>query len=65
MMIGATQPTIFLGEEGCLFPEESCMPGMHYTGQCHTADMLEEQEAEHRIPEAVAYLTSSYAIEIE
>lgn len=34
-------------EEGCLFPGECCMPGLHYTCECHTADdlMSEEEEA--------------------
>lgn len=30
-----------LGDEGCLFPDQCCMPGHHYTSECHTAEMLE------------------------
>jgi hypothetical protein len=47
-----------LGEEGCLFPGECCMPGIHYTSECHTPEMMEDLEAEYRIPEAIAYLIS-------
>ncbi len=28
---------------GCLFPDECCMPGPHWTDECHTAEMLEQQ----------------------
>ncbi len=35
-------------ESGCLYPAICCMPGPHYTCECHTAEMMEEQEAEHR-----------------
>jgi hypothetical protein len=31
----------FLDEEGCLFPDECCMPGPHLKSECHTAEMLE------------------------
>lgn len=34
-----------LGEMGCLFPSECCMPGEHYTSECHTA---EDAEAWHK-----------------
>lgn len=33
--------TSLLGEEGCLFPGECCMPGPHYESECHTPDMME------------------------
>lgn len=33
-----------LGPEGCLFPGECCMPGPHYTTECHTAQMLMDLE---------------------
>ncbi len=26
---------------GCLFPSECCMPGPHYTDECHTPEMLD------------------------
>jgi len=29
-----------LGDEGCLFPGQCCMPGPHYTSECHTPEML-------------------------
>jgi hypothetical protein len=48
----------FLGEEGCLFPRNCCMPGIHYTSECYTPEMAEDFEAETLIPEAVAYLIS-------
>jgi hypothetical protein len=31
-------------EEGCIFPEDCCMPGPHTKGECHTPDMLIEAE---------------------
>lgn len=34
-----------LGEMGCLFHSECCMPGMHYTSECFTA---EDAEAWHK-----------------
>lgn len=35
-------------ESGCLFPSECCMPGQHYTCDCHTAEMLDAYEKESR-----------------
>lgn len=32
-----------LGPEGCLFPGKCCMPGPHYESECHTAEMLQQQ----------------------
>lgn len=32
----------FEDEDGCLFPDECCMPGFHTTDECHTAEMVEE-----------------------
>jgi hypothetical protein len=29
---------------GCLFPGQCCMPGEHMTDECHTAEMLMQQE---------------------
>ncbi len=29
---------------GCLFPGNCLMPGPHMIGECHTAEMMEEQE---------------------
>ncbi len=39
-----------LGDIGCLFPCNCLMPGVHYTGECHTAEMLEDyyQECQER-----------------
>ena len=34
------------------------MPGRHFTDECHTAEMREDLEAEHLVPEAVDYLIS-------
>ncbi len=31
-------------ESGCLFPGQCCMPGDHWTDECHTAEMLMQQE---------------------
>lgn len=31
----------WLGEEGCLFPAQCLMPGIHYTSECHTAEDME------------------------
>jgi hypothetical protein len=44
--------------EGCCFPGDCCMPGRHFTDECHTAEMMEDIEAEHLVPEAVDYLIS-------
>lgn len=30
-------------EEGCCFPKECCMPGVHRKSECHTAEMIEDQ----------------------
>jgi hypothetical protein len=30
----------------------------HYKSECHTPEMMDDLEAEYRIPEAIAYLTS-------
>ena len=34
--------------ELCLYPQECCMPGPHFTFECHTPEMAEElaREAE-------------------
>jgi hypothetical protein len=37
-------------EIGCLFPGECCMPGMHYTHECHTAEMAEQWYEENADP---------------
>jgi hypothetical protein len=29
--------------EGCVFPDECCMPGAHYLHECHTPAMIEDQ----------------------
>lgn len=35
-----------LGPEGCLYPGECCMPGIHYTSECHTLeDLVGPEEA--------------------
>jgi hypothetical protein len=47
-----------LGAEGCLFPERCMAAAFHYKGECYTPEMMEDLEAEYRIPEAVAYLIS-------
>ena len=48
-----------IGEEGCLFPGECCMAAVfHYKSECYTPEMMEDLEAEYRIPEAIAYLIS-------
>ena len=31
-------------EVGCCFPDNCCMPGVHFKGECHTAEMLEAEE---------------------
>lgn len=31
-------------EEGCCFPDECCMPGLHMKSECHTAEMIEDYE---------------------
>lgn len=31
-----------IGVMGCLFPGQCCMPGEHFTSECHTAQMLDE-----------------------
>lgn len=33
-----------LGRIGCLFPRECCMPGEHYTSECHTPEDLMDAE---------------------
>lgn len=33
-------------EYECQFPSECCMPGVHHKSECHTADMIEDQERE-------------------
>ncbi len=33
-------------EFGCCFPGRCCMPGYHYTSECHTPEMMEELHAE-------------------
>ena len=35
--------------EGCVFPGECCMPGPHLKSECHTAEMLMQQEYEAQI----------------
>jgi hypothetical protein len=43
-----------LEEEGCLFPGECCMAAaFHYKSECYTPEMVEDLEAEYRIPEAI------------
>lgn len=36
---------------GCLFPETCCMPGLHMTDECHTAEMLMQQEHDREVEE--------------
>lgn len=31
-------------EEGCVFPGQCCMPGPHFTSECHTAEMIRMQK---------------------
>lgn len=38
-----------LGREGCVFPGECCMPGPHFESECHTAEMLMQQQGMTRI----------------
>jgi len=33
---------------GCLFPGQCCMPGPHDKSECHTPEMIEDFEREHR-----------------
>lgn len=38
-----------LGPEGCCFPDKCCMAAVpHYESECHTVEMLMEQEREAR-----------------
>lgn len=44
-------PSISRGEdedckEGCCYPGECCMPGIHLRSECHTAAMMVDQERE-------------------
>lgn len=29
---------------GCLYGDKCCMPGLHYVGECHTKDILEDAQ---------------------
>jgi hypothetical protein len=42
----AREENSVLGPEGCLFPDNCCMPGPHYESECHTPEMLMAQEGE-------------------
>lgn len=33
-----------LGREGCLYPDKCCMPGPHYESECHTVEMLIQED---------------------
>lgn len=47
----------FLGDEGCLFPGYCCMPGPHFTSECHTPEMAEDYARSLRGEAPVATLT--------
>lgn len=50
-----------LGPEGCLFPGNCCMAGMHYESECHTPEMLMAQEGIDSNVEAVRELLKTRA----
>ena len=50
-----------LGEDECLFPGRCCMPGDHYTSECHTAEdmmMQDIQNMQGELDEACARIAT-------
>lgn len=40
-------------EWGCLFGADCCMPDLHFTSECHTAEMMEQLPAHFENQEGV------------
>ncbi len=48
----------------CLFPDECCMPGIHRSSDCHTAEMLEQQHTEDEILATIPPIPPNFKYEI-